>query len=101
MLAHLIDPGWLDAAEAATRWQRKHRNKLPLSVVARLCAVYGGNLEVVMALALGRVKRAHKMPDGSIRPLGYDYACVLEDVTIMDTKRSALVAAIAIWLALR
>jgi hypothetical protein len=98
VLALLIDEGSWEAAAAVARWQIKNKKIAKPIRVMQLSATHRGRPEVVLALTLGMIKRAHLNADGSVGTRAHDYVCVNDDATILNTRDPAVCAGLAMWL---
>ena len=98
ILAVLIDEGSWEAAGDIAKWQLKHNEIASPLTVIKFATINRGNQDVVLALTLGMIKRAHKNEDGRVHTNAHDYVCVRDDSTILNKRSAALCAALAIWL---
>jgi hypothetical protein len=98
VLSWLIDAGTWETAADVARWQKKHSAVASPSLVYRLAALNYGDPDVALALTLGMIKRAHLNLDRTAGTRPHEYVCVHDDATILNSRKPALCAALAIWL---
>lgn len=98
VLALLINEGSWEAAADIARWQNWHNETASPLTVLKFATINRGVPDVVLALTLGMIRRAHKNTDGSFGTRPHDYVCVHEGATILNTRTPVVCAALAIWL---
>lgn len=98
VLGTLIDEKCWDAAADIERWQKERSRRASPLRALKHSIERRARPEVVLALTLGVIQRAHLSSRGCVSRLRGDYACVHEDATFLDTKDPGLCAALSIWL---
>jgi hypothetical protein len=98
LVAAIVDERSLKTAAELRAWARSTHRKLTPAVVVRACATRRARFEVVLALTLGMVKRAHKDARGRVHARAHDYCRVGEGDVILNLREPALCAALALWM---